>query len=67
MGVYEDRRARKQASRFEEHATYERLRTLPPAERDALLERLGPTYRTGYGYYLSARDAAQRLEKESTR
>ncbi len=60
-------RTAKQARGYREDPQFERLRTLPPAERDALLDRLGPSYRTAYGFYLSGRQAATDLAKEPQR
>ncbi len=67
MNDLERKRAGKQARAHREDEHYERIRTMEPIDRERILERLGVEKRIGYGYYISARDANERLAKEPQR
>ncbi len=67
MNDLEIKRAGKQARAFRADPTYERIRSLEPIERERILEKLGSEKRIGYGYYISAKDAHERLAKEPQR
>jgi len=67
MNELEIKRAGKQARGFRADPTYERIRTMEPADRERILERLGAERRISFGFYVSARDANERLAKEYQR
>ncbi len=68
--LHPDRRSRDQRvveGWRDEHSTYEQLLKMAPAEREAILVRLGTSYRIAFGNYQVAKAAHQRVAKGTDR